>query len=180
MLTRFAKNRAYVEAILNRKKLNALLLPLNAGGGPNYNIKQVNTWRAPVSSNSGLPSITIIGGYTQDNKPMPVGLELIGKMYHEGEIIALAHAYASHYPTHLSPNLISDENSSTFAHLTIPEFNNLLTQIGYNSYHHFLQDADKQQIDAIAFARFIQQAFGKDKKTIVHTGAVDFLAKKNR
>ena len=44
-----------------------------------------------LSANSGLPAITVPGGFTQDG--LPVGIELLGRAWSEPELIKLAYAY---------------------------------------------------------------------------------------
>lgn len=50
-----------------------------------------------LSANSGLPAITVPGGLTTDG--FPVGVELLGRPWNEGELIKLAYAYeqATHH-----------------------------------------------------------------------------------
>ena len=44
-----------------------------------------------LSSNSGLPAISVPGGFTPDG--LPVGLELLGRAWSEPQLIKLAYAY---------------------------------------------------------------------------------------
>ena len=44
-----------------------------------------------LSANSGLPAITVPGGFTADG--LPVGVELLGRAWSEPELIKFAHAY---------------------------------------------------------------------------------------
>jgi amidase len=50
-----------------------------------------------LSANSGLPAITVPGGFTPDG--LPVGAELLGRAWSEPQLIALAYAYeqATHH-----------------------------------------------------------------------------------
>jgi amidase len=44
-----------------------------------------------VSAHSGLPAFSLPAGFTRDG--VPVGIELLGKAFEEGELIAMAYAY---------------------------------------------------------------------------------------
>ena len=155
VLAIFKKNRAYVHKIMRKNNLDALLMPLNAQGAPSYDVMQVNTWRAAVSSNAGLPAITIIGGYSSGHPRMPVGLQLIGRKFDEGGVIALAYAFASHTPARPLP-VIKEEADSPFLKLSLARINNFITQSGYDSYNRFLKSADDQKISPQAYARFFK------------------------
>lgn len=75
---------------MKQQKLDALLMPISTVGIATYEPYDVNTWLAPVSSNSGLPAITINFGY---HSQMPIGVELIGSQFSEGKLIEMAYAY---------------------------------------------------------------------------------------
>ena len=170
VLAMFAKNLTYVRGIMQKHQLTAMLMPLNAEGGPSYDIKRVNTWRAAVSSNSGLPAITIIGGYTHSKLAMPVGLELIGRMYGEAKLISLAYAYEIHYPKHPFPKLPLPHKLSVLSPMSIPQINNFWTVIGSNSYNQFLKQAKEQMITPEQFAELVrnQKATLLKNKALMH------------
>ena len=44
-----------------------------------------------LSANSGLPAITVPGGFTADG--LPVGVELLGRAWTEPQLIKFAYAY---------------------------------------------------------------------------------------
>jgi len=121
----FARNRNYVESIMKQHHLDALLMPLSAEGSASYELEKVNTGRIALSSNSGLPAIVINAGYTDGPIKMPVGIELIGKQYTEGELIGMAYSYEQHSDKRLRPKLLEPVTSSVLEGMTIPEMNNL-------------------------------------------------------
>jgi amidase len=131
----FMNNKIYVEKIMKQHNLDALLIPISTSGSATYDPQKVNTWLAPVSSNSGLPAITINLGYTDSDK-MPVGFELIGKQYAEGSIIEIAYAYEKNSEPRKIPTM--PEQNLVQKKLDIPKYNNLLTEIGYISYYEVL------------------------------------------
>lgn len=129
----FNKNKTYVETIMNNEHLDALLIPISRMGVATYDAKEVNTWQAPVSSNAGLPAIAINFGYV-DN--MPVGVELIGKQFAEGSLIEMAYAYEKNSRPRKTP--VMPEKNNTFEKFDLPAYNNLLANIGYQSYYDIL------------------------------------------
>lgn len=131
----FDKNRRYVHRVMEKKHLDALLVPITTQGAATYDAMTINTWRAPVSSNSGLPSITINVGYTAKNT-MPIGVELVGKQFHEGRLIEIAYAYERHKPNKMHP--IMPEENRDLLPLSIPQLNNILTTLGKNAYQDVL------------------------------------------
>ena len=160
---KFSKNRAYIEKIMQENNLSAFIMPLNADGGPSYDISKVNTWKNPVSANTGLPAITIISGYTNSTPKMPVGMEFIGGMYQEGEIISLAYSYEKSSPKRLLPIMPKIIKSKSLINMSIPEMNNLFTLIGYNAYNKFLKNSlKKQMITPNEFAISVKDTINKN------------------
>ena len=157
----FKKNREYVTNIMLKNKLDALIMPLNAKGGASYDLSRVNTWRAAVSSNSGLPAITVTAGYDQSG--MPVGVQLIGPMYGESQLIDMAYAYEASLPARPLPKIEKDANSSLQA-MSIPAINNLFTAIGNDAFKRFLRNPNTQEIPAKAFRELVSKAIGKAQR----------------
>ncbi|OEH48569.1 Glutamyl-tRNA(Gln) amidotransferase subunit A [Legionella parisiensis] len=120
---------------MNKNQLDALLMPISTNGDATYDAMKVNTWRAPISSNSGLPAISINVGYSQETH-MPIGVELISKQYQEGTLLEIAYAYETQVKQSILP-LMPEENLALL-HFTIPELNNLFTLLGKNAYEKFL------------------------------------------
>lgn len=137
----FAKNRAYIQNIMDKNHLDALLMPITTQGTATYDAMTVNTWRAPISSNTGLPSISINVGYSDDLR-MPIGVELIGKLFQEGTLIEMAYAYEAH-TSKITPTL--PEENVALLNLSIPELNNLFTLLGKNAYEEVLINVKKSE-----------------------------------
>ncbi|AUH72993.2 amidase family protein [Legionella sainthelensi] len=132
-LKTFAKNRKYVEQLMKQQKLDALLMPISTVGIATYEPYDVNTWLAPVSSNSGLPAITINFGY---HSQMPIGVELIGSQFSEGKLIEMAYAYEKKSRPRIKPKMPAE--NKVLQNLDIPAYNNLITNIGYKTYMNIL------------------------------------------
>jgi Asp-tRNA(Asn)/Glu-tRNA(Gln) amidotransferase A subunit family amidase len=69
-----------------------------------------------VSAHSGLPAFSLPAGFTRDG--VPVGVELLGKAFEEGELIAMAYAYEQaarpRKPPARTPSLMSGELTRHF------------------------------------------------------------------
>ncbi len=69
-----------------------------------------------VSAHSGLPALSVPAGFTRDG--VPVGVELLGKAFEEGKLIAMAYAYEQAVKPRKSPrrtpSLVSGELSRHF------------------------------------------------------------------
>lgn len=155
VLVTFARNQHYVERIMDRDHLDALLLPINAYGAATEDITKVNTWRAPITSNSGLPGMAFVAGYTNDQVPMPVGMELVGRKYTEATLIGLTYSYERHFGARKIPEL-KTANDSKFMGLSIPQLNNLFTLIGWQSYNQVLKNGKPQDLTPGKFATIVK------------------------
>ena len=129
----FTKNRHYVAKIMQEKHLDALLIPITTKGVPTYDAMSVNTWRAPVSSNTGMPSIAFVVDYLHN---MPIGIELTGKQYDESTLIAMAYAFEKHYPARKIPAMPAA--NSKVESMSDAEFNNIINKLGQQTYEKIL------------------------------------------
>ena len=82
--------RAAVEALLDEHDLTALIYPTIRETARPVGQAQRGS-NCALSAISGLPAITVPGGYAADG--MPVGLEMIGREFAESDLIRLAYAF---------------------------------------------------------------------------------------
>lgn len=136
-IDRINKNKQYVQKVMKANNLDALLLPLSTKAGGNYDELAVNTWQAAISSNTGLPAIDFIVGY--NDQEMPIGIDVIGSDFGEGNLIEIAYAYEN--ATHLRRVPIMPEASLKLMSLSIPEINNLFSVIGKTTYDTVIKDS---------------------------------------
>jgi amidase len=148
----FAANKRYVETLMDKQKLDALLLPISTTGSATDDPEKINTWSSPISSNAGLPSLVITAGY--DARGMPVGMELVTRQFAEGTLLEMAYAYEQQMPQRRSPKLEPEERLTT---LSIAEFNNLVTLLGVTSYEEVLSHANPQSLTAARFKDIAQR-----------------------
>lgn len=134
-------NLQYVTKIMKNEHIDGILLPISKSGSSTYDLTKVNTWQAPVSSNTGLPSIVIQIGHNKDN--MPIAMEIVGNKLAEGELLSMAYDYEQHYTAYVPPNLTP---SSEFDDWPIAKLNNLFRQIGKDTYQLFIKPKNKNEV----------------------------------
>lgn len=139
VLNTFQKNKTYVENMMQQNQLDALIMPVARNGSATYDPFSMNTWYSPVASNAGLPGIVINAGYDPRNN-LPVGFELIGKQYQEGQLLALAYAYEQHSPSRIPPKLQASKLTLKKRLQDIADMNNLFTLLGQDAYEKVLKD----------------------------------------
>ncbi|MBL7481394.1 amidase [Legionella bononiensis] len=154
-----SKNNEYVNRMMQEKQLDALLIPISTQGIATYDGNTINTWRAPVSSNSGIPSIAFIIGYFQN---MPVGVELIGKQFTESALIEMAYAYEQHMPKRQVPKM--PKENKQVENMSIAQFNNVINQLGKEAYEHVLKQYgnDENKLTAKVFQKLTQKVLNKE------------------
>ncbi|KGG29258.1 MULTISPECIES: amidase [unclassified Prochlorococcus] len=158
-LKTFEKNKNYLEGLMREDGIDALLMPLSSWQPPSYydDMYRTATTESPVASNSGLPAIALIAGWTSATPAMPIGFELIGFQYGEGDLIGLAQAYSSGLPGRPLPELNPGNNDFPFEDICVQGINYFITQTGWHSYKQFLKDANGQNIEPAAYQRFFEQ-----------------------
>ncbi len=139
-LKMFRKNKEYVEKIMDHYNLDALIIPVSSTGSATYDTRAV--MNELVASNSGLPSITMNIGYTHQGA-MPIGIEFIGRQYAEGDLIEMAYAYEKQTRPRKLP--VMPWANQALVGVDIPTYNNLLTQIGYETYKNVLSKTTPQE-----------------------------------
>jgi Asp-tRNA(Asn)/Glu-tRNA(Gln) amidotransferase A subunit family amidase len=73
-------------------RLDALVYPTTNQKAALLNeLEQFESHNCYLAANSGLPAMTVPGGFTDDG--FPVGVELLGRMWSEPRLIRLAYAY---------------------------------------------------------------------------------------
>ncbi len=137
VLDMFAKNRAYVENIMQQNHLDALVMPMSTQPAGSYDENAVNLWRAPISSNAGLPAIDFVIGYTQDG--MPIGVDVTAMSNNEGKLLEIAYAFEQ--ITHLRRIPLMPEPDTDFLTNSIPQMNNLISIIGKTTYDQLIKPA---------------------------------------
>jgi hypothetical protein len=94
-----------------------------------------------VSAHSGLPAFSMPAGFTRDG--VPVGIELLGKEFEEGKLIAMAYAYEQavrpRRPPARTPSLLSADGLSRVFTLEGDLKGNALLDVPTQTLHYELQ-----------------------------------------
>jgi len=151
------KNKVYIEQVMNKRHIDALLLPISVGESGEYDMMKVKTWNPPVSSNSGLPSVSFIVGYLKHHDVPPIAMEFIGHENSESTLLNFAYAYEQAYFKRLSPKLSRTSNKK-IASLSIPELNNMITTVGAKSYSLILKNGKPLDLKPEVFRQIFNEA----------------------
>lgn len=154
VLKRFIKNRQYILSIMKKHNLDALLMPIARRGPATYDIFTVNTWKIPLSSNSGLPGMVVNVGYTDDQQ-MPVGVEMIGKFYDETTLLQIAHVIDKNISRLQAPPLKQKQKPPKM--MDISAYNNFLTMLGYNTYYSLLLKTRMEDLKLEQFNKILRK-----------------------
>jgi len=138
-LKKINDNKVYVQNKMKQYDVDVLLIPISTNGTSTYDTRTLNTSYAPISSNTGLPAITMNFGYTA-KEHMPVGVEIIGRQFDEPTLIEIAFAYEKHFSPRVPPTL--PKANLRLVKYSITEINNLITIIGKSSYNKILKKSN--------------------------------------
>jgi aspartyl-tRNA(Asn)/glutamyl-tRNA(Gln) amidotransferase subunit A len=160
-LKEFAANRQSLMAVMEKWGIDAFIMPLSRSGVSTYEVEGVVTWRLPVSSNSGLPSLALTVGY--GDQQLPVGMEIIGAPFAEEQLFTIAYAYEQSIGARHPPQLSLSADPSLRS-MTIPQWNSLLTEIGCQAYEMVLKHNKEAQLGAEEFRHIVQSAIADLQK----------------
>lgn len=144
-----AKNNSYIERVMQENHLDALLLPITTQGTPTYDGNTVKTWSAPVSSNSGIPAIAFIIGYSKTNN-LPIGIELDARKFAESTLLAMAYTYEKNSPPRKTPTMPAANPIIT--KFNIPQLNNLFSLISQKTFDNLIKNAPAGVSDEALFS----------------------------
>ncbi|MBA2657501.1 MAG: amidase [Tatlockia sp.] len=152
------KNNNYLKKLMQENQLDALLIPISTQGIATYDGSTINTWRAPVSSNSGMPAIAFVIGYIQG---MPMGIELVAKQYAESTLIEMAYAYEQYKPKRLVPKMLKENKQ--VEEMSVAQFNNVINQLGKQAYEKVLKlkGNSEKQLTAKVFQKITQSVLNR-------------------
>ncbi|MDF1759132.1 MAG: amidase [Coxiellaceae bacterium] len=148
----FHHNKNIISDIMSKNHLDALLLPTSKHGVPVADF--TTDYYTVVSSNSALPEVEFIAGFTDGKQPLPVGMELLGKPLSEAKLLGMAYAYSKD-DIRKSPTLIQPQHGDSYQ--SIARFNNAKTSIGYLTYKQLIQPKGNKSVSAAAFLKLLQQ-----------------------
>ena len=90
-LARRNELREYVEQFMDDNNLDALVYPPVLQPAMETGLVQGDN--CEFGSTTGLPSIVVPAGFSEDQRPRPVGVEFLGRKWDESTLFGLAYAY---------------------------------------------------------------------------------------
>lgn len=150
---RIKKNQQLIHALMHKKNIHALLLPITKSGASTYNLFDIYTWRYPLSSNAGLPGLAVPIGLNKKN--LPIGIELIGKFGSDALLIAIAKCWYDKYARLKPPQLLVPERD--LSAMEDNQWNQLKHWIGWQTYKHFLAHNPAQKLSPGDFTMIINR-----------------------
>lgn len=138
----FARNEQYINKIMAKNHLDALLMITNVNGSATY---EHSTYKPSliISSNAGIPSITFPIGY--DQRGMPIGIELIAQKYQERKLLQMAYDYEQANGHRKLPELPPAE--LLLEPFNIYRFNNFINLLGQKSYDEIIKNSKGKDLN---------------------------------
>lgn len=137
-LQMFDKNRAYVQQLMQKNNIDVLIAPISTKGTATYDVLSINTWKLPLSSNSGLPALAMTIGYSNEKPFMPISMQMIGKYLDEVTLLQIAKIIEKNSQPLRSPDLGNPKDDLMLSNLNIDEMNNFFSLLGMNTFKKFL------------------------------------------
>ncbi|MCC2624870.1 MAG: Amidase [Burkholderiales bacterium] len=147
-------NQQYILAIMKKYNLDGLIIPSSKKGIANYNGDNIAN-QMLISSNSGLPEITIpIAQFSG----LPVGIEILGTSFAEEKLLNYAYAYEQAYYSFHPPKLTSSTKMELW---DINKLNLLYMLIGHLAFEKIIKPANKTYISPEQFTPIVNEAIDK-------------------
>jgi amidase len=140
--------KEYIEKEMTRQHLDALLQPLSTKPSGSYDGSSIMLWQSSLSSNAGLPAIDFVIGHDKSN--MPIGIDLIGLSWHEGNLIAIAYAFEQLTKLRKAPEL--PQGNLKFKAVSIPQMNNIFSLISKHTYDDIIRNASPKGVESEVYA----------------------------
>lgn len=136
-----ASNQRYIEKLMKEEHLDGLVFPSGKSGIADSDWHKIGD-AFVISSNSGLPEITIPVGQLNG---LPVGMEILGVQNSDSNLLNYAYAYQQHFYKFKAPKLVADYS---FNHCTLQQLNLLYPLIGMTSFNDAIKIENKNVEDA--------------------------------
>lgn len=148
-------NRAYVEGMMDDLQLDVLIYPVDAFGAAQEDAAGAN---CALSAYSGMPALVMRGGFSQDQPPLPIGIEILGRKFDEPTLLEIAYAWELHTGWRRPPTLTSAvADDPDLPSLDIAAFNRLHTRIGQAGYDQVISEEGLQGLTAEVFTEIVTE-----------------------
>ena len=154
---RYDQNAGYIAITMDLLDLDALLLPVDGIGavGTNY----FSRTSCSLTSVSGTPSVTFVGGY--DAAGLPIGMMMVGRRGDDAKLVKLAYAYEQATRHRRAPSIATSAPEDVQPPQTPAEIaraNALRTEIGRRAWEMYLKEGSKFDMSSEAFRAVVEDA----------------------
>ncbi len=139
----YLANREYTEKVMDRLNLDFLVYPVDGLGSAQPNTKQPNCY---ISSVTGLPSITVVGGVHPTTK-MPIGMMFTARSFDEDTLIEAAYAWEQATLRRPLPQLGASD-APTF---DVAKMNSMHETISRSGFDEVLKDGGKFDLSSAKY-----------------------------
>lgn len=161
---KYAWNRAHIEEVMDCLGLDALVYPADAlGAAQPYNSKT----NCVASATSELPTVVVSAGFTQDEKPLPVGVMLMGRRFDEARLLAMAYAYEQGTHWREPPALRSGADPEQIPPVDLAAQNAVRRALGRAALEEVLREGNKYDLNA--------QNFRQITREVLEEAGLDYL-----
>jgi aspartyl-tRNA(Asn)/glutamyl-tRNA(Gln) amidotransferase subunit A len=161
-LNTYNANAEHIESVMDRLRLDVLVLPVDAYGAAKPLAVKPNCIETAVS---GLPAIVVPAGLSHTEPRMPVGLMFIARRYHEPTLIEVAYAFEQGTRWRRAPELDAVEEAED---MDMQDANALRRELGWTAYEEVLADGGKFELTPERF-RDITRRILEDRDQIEQT-----------
>jgi len=157
---KYVWNREYAEKVMDRLDLDLLVYPVDGLGSAQPTSKKPNCY---ISSVTGLPSITVVGGVHPTTK-MPIGIMFTARAFDEDTLIEAAYSWEQSTKRRPLPNLGTDVAPA----VDLAQMNSMHHTISRSGFDEVLKDGGKFDLSASKYLELT-------KRHLVEIGATWLL-----
>lgn len=156
---RYNRNREYIETVMDRLELDALVLPTDAVGYAPTSYKLPNCL---VYSTSRLPVLSFSA--THDTEAaLPIGMMVMGRSFDEATLFEIAYAYEARYNARVAPKL--GEPHPDLPAVDIATFNLAKRDAALEGFESVLLEGNKLALNAQKFAQIAEAIWADSNYT---------------
>ncbi len=159
---RYAGNRDYTEALMQRLNLDALIFPADTYGAASVTSADSS---CTVNSVSGMPTMTFPVGYSSHAKPMPVGMVILGRKFDEPTLLEIAYAYEQGTGHRQGPVIPTALGERDLPPMDLEAANAMRLRLGEEAYNRYLKDGAKFSLNGDRFKTITEDVLEEAGRT---------------
>ena len=154
---RYDRNHRYLQGVMDRLRLDALLLPADGLGavGPSY----YSLTHCVVSSVTGAPAVVFPAG---EDHGLPVGMMFLGARGSDVDLVSYAYAFEQAFSDRRPPVLQEEEVGP--GPVDVDAFFDLRRRIGQRAWQEVLKEGGKFDLGAEVFKEIVRREKARQKR----------------